>query len=254
MYAGIALVILGAGLIALLIFRSRANQARARMAGADLDRAVDPGGFPAVPQPRNPGPTTYRSGGAVPGPPPTPAGSVYGEQQLPTPAGQVYGGQQPPTPAGQVYGQQPSAPARPGGLYGAPGTYPAVTPTPRPAGGVYGARPAAAPDHPVSAAPVPAVPAPPPPVSVPPTPERPGSAPPAAAVPVPQRPVSVPPAADAPAPPAAAAPVPERPVSVPPAQGRPASTPTTGGGSTTIMPQLPASTGRTPPLRYAQGR
>ncbi|MEU1601733.1 hypothetical protein [Micromonospora matsumotoense] len=248
MYAGIALVILGAGLIALLIFRSRADRARARMAGADLDRAVDPGDFPAVPQPRNPGPTTYRSGGAVPGPPPTPAGSVYGEQQLPTTAGQVYGGQQPPPPAGQLYGQQPSAPARPGGLYGAPGTYPAVTPTPRPAGGVYGARPAAAPDHPVSAPPVPAPSAPPPPVSAPPAPERPASAPPAAAaVPVPQRPVSVPPAAAAPAPPAAAVPappaaavpVPERPVSVPPAQGQPASTPTTGGGSTTIMPQLP---------------
>ncbi|MEU1751230.1 hypothetical protein ABZ436_01010 [Micromonospora matsumotoense] len=179
MYAGIALVILGAGLIALLIFRSRADRSRAAMASADLGRAADPGDFPAVPQPRNPGPTTYRSGGAVPGPSPIPAGQVYGEQQPPPPAGQVYGGQQPPPPAGQVYGaqQQPSVPARPGGLYGAPGTYPAVTPTPRPTGGVYGARPT--------------------------------SAPPAAAVPVPDPPVS--------APPAAAAPVPDRPGSVPPA-------------------------------------
>ena len=188
MYAGIALVILGAGLIARLIFRSRADLARARMAGADLDRAVDPGGFPAVPQPRNPGPTTYRSGVRCRARLRRPPARCTGNSSSPLRPARCTEGSSPPTPAGQVYGQQPSAPARPGGLYGAPGTYPAVTPTPRPAGGVYGARPAAAPDHPVSAPPVPAPPAPPPPVSAPPAPERPGSAPPAAAVPVPQRP------------------------------------------------------------------
>ncbi|WP_084261569.1 hypothetical protein, partial [Micromonospora rifamycinica] len=116
MFAGIALVVLGAGLIALLIFRSRADRA-----GADPGRAADPGDFPAVPQPRNPVPTTYRSGGAVPVPPPPPAGQVYGGQQPLSPGGQVYGGQPPPSPAGQVYGGQPppSAPTRTGGLYGA---------------------------------------------------------------------------------------------------------------------------------------
>ncbi|MFI9643903.1 hypothetical protein ACIG87_28300 [Micromonospora sp. NPDC051925] len=174
MYAGIALVVLGAGLIVLLIFRSR----------ADRSRAADPGDFPALPQPRNPSPTIYRSGGAVPSTPPTPSGQVYGGQQQPTPA-------------------------RPGGLYGAPGTYPAVAPTPRPAGGVYGARPASPP------------PASPPPVSAPPAQGRPVSGPPAQG-----RPVSAPPAQG-------------RPVSAPPAQGRPASTPSTGGDGTTIMPQLP---------------
>ncbi|MEU8373853.1 hypothetical protein AB0C22_12085 [Micromonospora sp. NPDC048894] len=268
MYAGIALVVLGAGLIALLIFRSRADRARARAAGADHAPAAGPADFPAVPQPRNPGPTTYRSGVAVPGPPPPPAG-------------QVYGGQQPPA-GGQVYGQpqpQPSAPARPGSLYGAPGTYPAVTPAPapRPAGGVYGARPASAPDHPASAppsaapsvsaraVPVQPVAAPPAPpvsaqaVSVPPVPAPPVSAsavsapsvsaPPVSAPPVPAPGVPVPPAPDgstagrsaaAPqAPSAAVPPAPARPVSVPPDQGRSAPTPTAGGGSTTIMPQLP---------------
>ncbi|WFE64070.1 hypothetical protein [Micromonospora sp. WMMD714] len=263
MFAGIALVVLGAGLIALLIFRSRADRA-----GADPGRAADPGDFPAVPQPRNPVPTTYRSGGAVPvPPPPPPSGQVYGGQQ---PAGQVYGGQQSPSPAGQVYGGQPppSAPTRTGGLYGAPGTYPAVTPHQRPAGAVYGARPAAAPDRPVSVSPAPdhpvsVPPAPGRPVSVPPAaaasvsvppaaavpvPDRPGSAPPAAAVPVPDRPGSAPPAAAAsvpgppasaasvPGPPPAAVPVPERPSSAP---ERPDPTPTTGGDPTTIAPQLP---------------
>ncbi|MEU1889058.1 hypothetical protein ABZ491_26665 [Micromonospora rifamycinica] len=257
MLAGIALVVLGAALIALLIFRSRADRA-----GAEPGRAADPGDFPAVPQPRNPVPTTYRSGGAVPGPPPPPSGQVYGGQQ---PAGQVYGGQQSPSPAGQVYGGQssPSVPTRTGGLYGAPGTYPAVTPTPRPAGGVYGARPAAAPDRPAAVPPVQGrsasvPPAVAPPAAVAPVPERPAAVPPAVAPPVADRPAAVPPVADRPAavppvadrpasappaavapapersasvPPAAEAPAPERPVSVPPAPDRPAPT--------TIMPQLP---------------
>ncbi|WKU04285.1 hypothetical protein [Micromonospora sp. HUAS LYJ1] len=143
MFAGIALVILGAGLIALLIFRSRADRA-----AVDPGRAADPVDLPVLPQPRNPGPTTYRSGGA--------AGA--------------------PAPAGQVYGQpQPPAPARPGGLYGAPAAYPTVTPTPRPAGGVYGSRPASAP--PVQGGPVSAPPASTPPVSAPPAPGRPASPP-----------------------------------------------------------------------------
>ncbi|WP_205789397.1 hypothetical protein [Micromonospora sp. HM134] len=150
MFAGIALVILGAGLIALLIFRSRADRA-----AVDPGRAADPVDLPVLPQPRNPGPTTYRSGGTAAA----------------------------PAPSGQVYGQpQPSAPARPGGLYGAPAAYPTVTPTPRPAGGVYGSRPASAPpaqSGPVSAPPAPAAapPAPTPPVSAPPAPGRPASPP-----------------------------------------------------------------------------
>ncbi|WP_329007399.1 hypothetical protein OG271_16745 [Micromonospora rifamycinica] len=217
MFAGIALVVLGAGLIALLIFRSRADRA-----GVDPGRAADPGDFPAVPQPRNPVPTTYRSGGAAPVPPPPPAGQVYGGQTPPPPAGQVYGGQTPP-----------SAPTRTGGLYGAPGTYPAVTPHQRPAGGVYGARPAAAPDRPVSVPPVPGRPVSVPPAAAAPVPDRPASAPPAAAASVPGSPAS---AASVPGPPPAAAPVPERPASAP---ERPAPTPTTGGDPTTIAPQLP---------------
>ncbi|MFJ8685706.1 hypothetical protein [Micromonospora wenchangensis] len=171
MFAGIALVILGAGLIALLIFRSRADRAT-----VDPGRAADPVDLPVLPQPRNPGPTTYRSGGATAGPAPAPSGQVYGQPQ-------------------------PSAPARPGGLYGAPAAYPTVTPAPRPAGGVYGSRPASAP--PAQGGPVSATPAP----------------------------VSAPPAS---APPASAPPV-----SAPPAPGRPASPPATGGGATTIMPELP---------------
>ncbi|MFY1586635.1 hypothetical protein ACN267_19280 [Micromonospora sp. WMMD734] len=160
MFAGIALVILGAGLIALLIFRSRADRA-----AVDPGRAVDPVDLPALPQPRNPvTPTTYRSGGVAAGPAPAPSGQVYGQPQ-------------------------PPAPARPGSLYGAPAAYPTVTPAPRPAGGVYGSRPAAAPPAPggpVSAPPAPAAvppvsaavpPVPNPPVSAPPAPDRPASPP-----------------------------------------------------------------------------
>ncbi|MGV9981417.1 hypothetical protein ACWDUH_27460 [Micromonospora wenchangensis] len=174
MFAGIALVILGAGLIALLIFRSRADRA-----AVDPGRATDPVDLPVLPQPRNPGPTTYRSGGAAGAPAPAPSGQVYGQPQ-----------------------PQPSAPARPGGLYGAPAAYPTVTPTPRPAGGVYGSRPAAVP-------------------------------------PAQGGPVSAPPAPSAPTPPVSAPPAPTPPVSAPPAPGRPASPPATGGGATTIMPELP---------------
>ncbi|MFE7870526.1 hypothetical protein ACFUYE_09295 [Micromonospora humida] len=191
MFAGIALVILGAGLIALLIFRSRADRA-----AVDQGRAADPVDLPVLPQPRNPGPTTYRSGGAVAAPTPAPAGQVYGQPQ-------------------------PSASARPGGLYGAPAAYPTVTPTPRPAGGVYGSRPAAAP------------PAQGGPVSAPPTPVSAPSPP--AAAPSPPAAAPSPPAA-APSPPAA---TPTPPPAAPPAPGRPASPPATGGEATTIMPELP---------------
>ncbi|MEH0819091.1 hypothetical protein [Micromonospora sp. CPCC 205714] len=123
MWFGIALVAIGAGLIALLIRNNRKDRGPAR----------EQAEYPAVPLPRNPGPTTYRSGGGVPGA---------------TPA---------PTP--QVYGQQPG-PARPNGLYGGAGAYPTVTPAPRPAGGVYGA--------PTSAPPAATPPAPQRPASTPP--------------------------------------------------------------------------------------
>ncbi|MEV4770033.1 hypothetical protein [Micromonospora humida] len=180
MFAGIALVILGAGLIALLIFRSRADRA-----AVDPGRAADAVDLPVLPQPRNPGPTTYRSGGAVAAPAPAPAGQVYGQPQ-----------------------PQPSVPARPGGLYGAPAAYPTVAPTPRPAGGVYGSRPAAAP--PAQGGPVSA---PPTPVSAP--------SPPAAA---PSPPAAAPsPSAATPTPPPAAPPAPGRPAS-PPATGGEATT------------------------------
>ncbi|WP_435828341.1 hypothetical protein [Micromonospora purpureochromogenes] len=122
MWFGIALVAIGAGLIALLIRNNRRDRGPAGEQG-----------YPAVPLPRNPGPTTYRSGGGVPG--------------ATTPA---------PTP--QVYGQQ-QAPARPSGLYGGAGAYPTVAPTPRPSGGVYGA-PTSAP--PAATPPAPQRPATPP--------------------------------------------------------------------------------------------
>ncbi|MGK5442958.1 hypothetical protein ACSNN7_14250 [Micromonospora sp. URMC 105] len=119
MWFGIALVAIGAGLIALLIRNNRKDRGPAR----------EQAEYPALPLPRNPGPTTYRSGGGVPGAAPA------------------------PTP--QVYGQQP-APARPNGLYGGAGAYPTVTPAPRSSGGVYGA-PASAP--PASTTPAPQQPA-----------------------------------------------------------------------------------------------
>ncbi|MEH0845279.1 hypothetical protein V6U81_23085 [Micromonospora sp. CPCC 205711] len=116
MYFGIAMVAVGAGLIALLIRNNRRDR-------ADAD---EQGGYPGVPVPRNPGPTTYRSGGGLPGTTPTQTSQVYGQQQ---------------------------PPARAGGLYGAAGAYPTVAPTPRPTGGVYGARPISAPPAPTSAPP-----------------------------------------------------------------------------------------------------
>ncbi|MGN9890174.1 hypothetical protein [Micromonospora sp. L31] len=128
MWFGIALVAIGAGLIALLIRNNRKDR------GPAGEQA-----YPVVPLPRNPGPTTYRSGGGVPGA---------------TPA---------PTP--QVYGQQPG-PARPSGLYGGAGAYPTIPPAPRPSG-VYGA--------PTSAPPAATPPAPP--AATPPAPQRPATPP-----------------------------------------------------------------------------
>ncbi|MFY1626788.1 hypothetical protein ACN268_26860 [Micromonospora sp. WMMD735] len=197
MFAGIALVILGAGLIALLIFRSRADRA-----AVDPGRTADPVDLPVLPQPRNPGPTTYRSGGAVAAPAPAPSGQVYGQPQ-----------------------PQPSVPARPGGLYGAPAAYPTVTPTPRPAGGVYGSRPASVP--PAQGGPVSAPPAAPTPPSAAPTPPPAAPTPPSAAL------------APSPAVPPPPAVVPSGPSAGPPVPGRPASPAPTGGEATTIMPELP---------------
>ncbi|MGC5018368.1 hypothetical protein [Micromonospora sp. DT47] len=129
MFFGIAMVAVGAGLIALLIRNNR------------KDPTDDGGqvGYPGVPLSPNPGPTTYRSGGGLPGGTPAPTPQMYGQQQ---------------------------PPARPTGLYGAAGTYPTVTPA---AGGTYGARPTSAPPSPASA----------PPVSAPPAQGRHASAPPA---------------------------------------------------------------------------
>ncbi|MEV0805209.1 hypothetical protein [Micromonospora sp. NPDC050200] len=125
MWFGIAMVAVGAGLIALLIRNNR----------KDRGPADERPAYPGVPLPRNPGPTTYRSGGGVPGATPTSSGPGYGQH---------------------------AAPARPGGLYGGAGSYPTVAPAPRPAGGVYGA--------PTSAPPAATPPAPERPTSAPPGP------------------------------------------------------------------------------------
>ncbi|MEH0933832.1 hypothetical protein [Micromonospora psammae] len=119
MFFGIAMVAVGAGLIALLIRNNRKDKVRPEL-----------GGYSGVPLPRNPGPTTYRSGGGAPGASSAPPGQVYG--------------QQPPPQAG-----------RPSGLYGQPGAYPTITPAPRPSGGVYGAPTSAPPaqNRPASAPP-----------------------------------------------------------------------------------------------------
>jgi hypothetical protein len=117
MFIGIALVLVGAGLIALLVRRSR----------ADKEPAEGYSAYPGVPQPRNTGGTTYRSGGGAPGATPPPSGPGYGPQQQPVrPAGGVYGGTPAPRPNGGVYGGQPNPPA--------PGGQPPVPPS-APAGG-----------------------------------------------------------------------------------------------------------------------
>ncbi|MGB2569391.1 hypothetical protein ACPFP2_13195 [Micromonospora citrea] len=129
MWFGIALVAVGVGLIALLVRNNR----------KDRSHVEEPSAHPGVPLPRNPGPTTYRSGGGLPGGTPAPTGQVYGQQAAPAP--------------------------RSGGLYGSPGAYPTVNPASRPTGGVYGApaapdRPHPAPQRPTSAPPAPQTPPP----------------------------------------------------------------------------------------------
>ncbi|TWH68543.1 hypothetical protein JD77_03538 [Micromonospora olivasterospora] len=123
MLVGLGLVVVGAGLIVLLVRRSR----------VDREQADGGGHHQGVPQPRGPGGTTYRAGaGAPPYAGGAPSGGVYGR-----PAG---------TPSGSVYGARPATPVTPpagGSVYGGGTTYPAqggATPagggTTYPAGGV----------------------------------------------------------------------------------------------------------------------
>ncbi|MFI6226341.1 hypothetical protein ACIBCR_03345 [Micromonospora echinospora] len=126
MIVGVALVVVGLGLIALLFRRSRADR---RDVGGASSTPVPP----VPPLPGNPGGTTYRSGGQ-PSPATTAGGGYYGG----APAGTVYpasprGPEQPPS--GTVYPSSPS----PGQTYGPGGP---VYPTPPgqtygPAGPVY---------------------------------------------------------------------------------------------------------------------
>ncbi|TDC82382.1 hypothetical protein E1193_12030 [Micromonospora sp. KC606] len=115
MWFGVALVAVGVGLIALLVRNNR----------KDRKRVGEASGYPAVPLPRNPGPTTYRSGGGLPGSSHAPTATVYGQQPA-------------PAPTAPVYGQQATPATRAGGLYGSAGAFPTVTPGARPTGGVYG--------------------------------------------------------------------------------------------------------------------
>ncbi|MFG1953593.1 hypothetical protein [Micromonospora sp. NPDC048830] len=102
MLLGLGLVVVGAGLIVLLVRRSRA------------EREPAGGAHPGLPQPRQPGGTTYRAGaGAPPYAGGAPSGGVYGRPAA--------------APSGSVYGTRPDAPATPpagGGGYGGT-TYPA---------------------------------------------------------------------------------------------------------------------------------
>ncbi|MCX4474217.1 hypothetical protein OOK41_28575 [Micromonospora sp. NBC_01655] len=111
MLFGVGLVVVGIGLIVLLVRRSR----------ADKEPADPPGAYPPVPVPRNPGGTTYRSGGGAAAPPAPPAGGVYGRPAAP-PSGGVYGARPGPPAAGPVSG---------GGVYGGGTTYPAAGVPPR---------------------------------------------------------------------------------------------------------------------------
>ncbi|SCE71649.1 hypothetical protein [Micromonospora mirobrigensis] len=118
MLVGLALVLLGAGLIILLVRRSRADRA-----AVEEPPAAEPSEWPGAPLPRGGAPTTYRAGG----PAPTPTGQVYGQPSAPS--GSVYGAPA-PRPAGGVYGggtgatpTPPAAPAPHSGQ-GGPGTPP----------------------------------------------------------------------------------------------------------------------------------
>ncbi|WBB77353.1 hypothetical protein O7606_13715 [Micromonospora sp. WMMD882] len=154
MVFGVGMVVVGVGLIVLLIRRSRADRRNSadrgdsggRPDGADLrgDGTVPVPGAPDIPLPRNPGGTTYRSGGGYPGAAPQPAGYPGA---APQPAGypgspSPSGGHQVGPARGTVYpsggaGQGPPAPkSSPGTVYpasnaGRPGT----SPPPEPSGG-----------------------------------------------------------------------------------------------------------------------
>ncbi|MGC5053530.1 hypothetical protein ACLQ2S_18960 [Micromonospora sp. DT48] len=119
MYFGIAMVAAGALLIGLLIHRSRKERKARRGSAAGFE----------IPQPRNPGGTTYRSGGQGAAPVVPPLGAA------PIPPGTAPAS--PPKPAGGAAPGQTYGTSRPGTprVYGG-------TPAPRPTGGLYGARPA----------------------------------------------------------------------------------------------------------------
>ncbi|MDG4793182.1 hypothetical protein [Micromonospora sp. WMMD1082] len=155
MYFGVAMVAAGALLIGLLIHRSRRDR---RRSGDRLD----------IPPPRNPGGTTYRSGG--------------GQGAAPVPPGP---GVPPATPPGQTYGTGRSGTPR---VYGG-------TPAPRPSGGLYGARPADPGDPTRAVPPGTSARAAVPPTSVPP------GVPPISAPPISAPPISAPPVAPASGPP-----------------------------------------------------
>ncbi|MGC4805026.1 hypothetical protein [Micromonospora sp. DT233] len=110
MLVGIGLFVVGAGLIVLLVRRSRADREPAD---------DDPGAYRPVP--RNPGGTTYRSGGQPPAPP---ASGVYGRPAAPG-SGAVYGARPGPAapPGAGGYGGGPPRPPAPGP--GGPGQPPA---------------------------------------------------------------------------------------------------------------------------------
>ncbi|MBY8872206.1 hypothetical protein K7640_10175 [Micromonospora sp. PLK6-60] len=124
MFVGLALVLVGAGLIALLVRRSRADRAeREQTGGQPWSGGPPPGGA---------GPTTYRSAG---GPAAASTGQVYG--QRPAPAGGGVYGAAAPRPSGGVYGgavPQPPVPGQPGPPP-APPAGSGKNPPPDPAGG-----------------------------------------------------------------------------------------------------------------------
>ncbi|MFY1700551.1 hypothetical protein ACN28G_02170 [Micromonospora sp. WMMA1923] len=118
---GVAMVVLGLGLIILLVRRSRADR-------RSTEPAEETSVGPAFPLPGKPGGTTYGAGAPVPpgGSPPA-AGGVYGRQQpsQPTPSGGTVYGAPTPRPAGNVYGAPPAPATGP-----APSTPPsAATPS-----------------------------------------------------------------------------------------------------------------------------
>ncbi|MEV0157055.1 hypothetical protein AB0H57_25460 [Micromonospora sp. NPDC050686] len=127
MFVGLALVLVGAGLIVLLVRRSRADRAGREQTGGEP--------WSGGPAPGGSGPTTYRSAG---GPAAAPTGQVYGQRPAPS-GGGVYGASA-PRPSGGVYGgavPQPPVPGQPGpaGRPPAPPAGAGKNPPPDPAGG-----------------------------------------------------------------------------------------------------------------------